>query len=138
MKNFIKTFSFLFILLSLASCGKDSKTNSFESKSTLNGYTFDNFKTAVMSVPAPGMVGGGISITINGKDYQIDSPSSSVEVQKVMAAAWDDKLPVSPLSKDRYSTNYRVAYLGSLQEGKCTFNPMATCTNAVLSQLIAY
>jgi hypothetical protein len=136
-KRFIdmKILSLLILLLTFVSCGKDTKTNSTSNTLSVNGIQLN---TATISVPAPGMVGGGISIEINGKSYQIDSSKSSSDVQLYLQALYNGRTGVTPTSTDHYSTKYKGAYAGSLQQGACTFNPMATCTNAVLTQLMAY
>ena len=130
-------FSLMVLLLTLVACGKESKT-SFSSSSTQLTVNGLSLTTSIVSIPAAGVVGGGPSILINGTSYQIDSSTSSSNASQYLLALSYGRAGVTPISQDNYSTKYRVGYLGSIVQGACTFNPTATCSNAVLTQLIAY
>jgi hypothetical protein len=133
----MKFLSLMILLLTLVACGKESKTNSSSSSTQLsvNGL---NLTTSTVSIPKAGVIGGGPSIMINGTSYQIDSSASSSNVSQYLMALSYGRAGVTPISQDNLSTNYRVGYYGSIVQGACIFNPMATCSNAVLTQLMAY
>ena len=133
----MKTLSLMILLLTLVACGKESKTNS-SSSSTQLSYNGLQLNSTTLIIPTSENTGGTKSLRIGSNSYSIDINKSSTQVLQYLYGLEINQIPVTPKSNNQLSKEYNAGYVGVLEQGACMSNPMATCTNAVLTQLFAF
>lgn len=125
----------LVLLISLtflfAACGKDH-LSSPQSQSSNNL----NAQMGILSIPLPGVVGGGPSLRIGSRDVIIGSLSQ--QASNHLNGLRSGQISVFPVSQSSITKNYNAKYIGTETSAQCPFNPMAQCNVINLEFLEAY
>jgi hypothetical protein len=130
----MKKLIFLSFLTLIAGCGK-SQTSLTTNSNGIQGSAIQGAQ-AVLCIPGPNMVGGGISMAINGQSYMLNYSGTSQQANQYITALNYNQIPVQPISVTETGKCYRVNYQGTIGVSACPFNPMAQC-NTVAVQVIA-
>ena len=127
----MKSTLFIITLLLLVACGKEKPSGLSSSSSP---YGAEN--NGVLSIPAPGMVGGGPTIMYGNSYMQMGqvSPEAGLYIDRLR----NRRINIAALSIDAGSTKYRVNFTGTMGSGQCPFNPTAICSIVNLQSLRAY
>lgn len=116
-------------LLLLLSCGQD------QTQENQSGQVSANQITGILSIPKPGVLGGGPMVEFQGKGYQISTSSSNQTSWSYITQISNSGTNVQPVRQTSSYTDYNATFSGQIIKESCTFNPMAQCENFKLDSI---
>jgi hypothetical protein len=119
------------IFFFITACGNDKMVSNRSQSS--NGVAQSS---GLLSIPAPGMLGGGPILTYNNTRLHMGTLSNQASGQ--LSALMNGQTNIAPISRDYTSIIYRVHFSGLPTQGPCSTNPMAQCSVINLESLSAY
>lgn len=126
----MKVTALLFLIVFSAACGSEKSNNS---GSTVDAY---GQKLGILSIPAPGVYGGGPSILYGNSNLQV--ANSSPAASNYLSMLDSGQVNIIPLRNTSVANQYRVRFVGSIGQGPCPINPMAVCSVVNLDSIQAY
>lgn len=127
MKLVILSALFVFI-----SCGQQ------EQQQNQNSQVSANQITGILSIPKPGLMGGGSMVKYQGQSYQVSINSSNQTSMNYINQIWNNGTTVQPVSQSNSYIDYNASFSGQLINEQCTFNPMAQCQNFRIDSIRIY
>ena len=132
----MKKLLILGFLTLLSSCGKTG-TSLTTNSNGIQGSAIQGAQ-AVLYIPAPNIVGGGVSLSINGQNYTLNYNGTSQQANQYINALYNNQIPVQPLSNNNAGRYYRVNYQGTVGVSACPFNPTAQCNTVAIQAISAF
>ena len=132
----MKTLIIIGLLAFVGACGKTATTLSTNSNG-IQGSPIQGMQ-AVLFLPNPNLVGGGMTLNINSQNILVNISGSSPQASQYLAALNNNQVPVQPLSYNSNGRYYRVNYQGSIGVSACPFNPTAQCNTVTIQAISAY
>ena len=122
----------LIVLLILNfSCGKTNQTSGADSNN------LSSLMEGTLSIPKPGVVGGGVNLAYANVNYQMSNDSAQVS-KTYIDSLYYNQVNVAPISQTSTAKTYRVRFSGSFIQGSCPLNPSANCPLVRFDNLNVY
>jgi hypothetical protein len=124
---------YLFIILVILnfSCGKTNQTFGTDSNN------LSNLMEGTLSIPKPGVIGGGVNLAYANVNYQMSNDSAQVS-KTYVDSLYYNQVNIAPITQTNTSKTYRVRFSGNFLQGSCPLNPSSNCPLVRFETLSAY